>query len=80
MLEELIYNLLDNAIKYTDANGTVKLEISSEHSRGIIKVIDTGIGIPVEHQDRIFERFYIVDKSRNKKTQSTGLGLSIVNI
>ncbi len=78
MLEELIYNLLDNAIKYTDANGTVKLEISSEHSRGIIKVIDTGIGIPVEHQDRIFERFYIVDKSRNKKTQSTGLGLSIV--
>ncbi len=78
MLEELIYNLLDNAIKYTHANGSVKLEISSRNSHGIIKVTDTGVGIPIEHQDRIFERFYIIDKSRNKKTQSTGLGLSIV--
>lgn len=78
MLEELIYNLLDNAIKYTHANGSVKLETSNRDSYGIIKVTDTGVGIPIEHQDRIFERFYIIDKSRNKKTQSTGLGLSIV--
>lgn len=78
MIEELLYNLLDNAIKYTNTNGTVELNISTENSHAIIRVTDTGIGIPIEHQDRIFERFYMVDKSRSKKTQSTGLGLSIV--
>ncbi|MGN9166082.1 ATP-binding protein [Tissierellaceae bacterium HCP3S3_D8] len=78
MIEELLYNLLDNAIKYTNANGSVELNISTENSHSIIRVTDTGIGIPIEYQDRIFERFYMVDKSRSKKTQSTGLGLSIV--
>lgn len=78
MMEELIYNLLDNAIKYTNEGGSVTLEISKDSPYTTIKVKDTGIGIPTEHQDRIFERFYMVDKSRSKKTQSTGLGLSIV--
>src|SRR5690606_1621823 len=78
MMEELIYNLLDNAIKYTNEGGSVTLEISKDSPYTTIKVKDTGIGIPLEHQDRIFERFYMVDKSRSKKTQSTGLGLSIV--
>ncbi len=78
MIEELIYNLLDNAIKYTPSGGSVNLEIKSQDDWAVIKVTDTGIGIPVSQQSRIFERFYTVDKSRTKKTQSTGLGLSIV--
>ena len=78
MIAELIYNLLDNGIKYTPSGGHINLEINSQDGWAIIKVIDTGIGIPEPHQSRIFERFYTVDKSRSKKTQSTGLGLSIV--
>lgn len=78
MVKDLIYNLLDNAIKYTNEGGFVTLEIENQSSNVILKVKDTGIGIPYEHQDRIFERFYMVDKSRSKKTKSTGLGLSIV--
>lgn len=78
MIEELIYNLLDNAIKYTNEGGFVTLDISKESTYTTIKVRDTGIGIPPKDQGRIFERFYMVDKSRSKKTQSTGLGLSIV--
>lgn len=78
MIEELIYNLLDNSIKYTNEGGFVTLEIGKELTYTTIKVKDTGIGIPPEDQSRIFERFYMVDKSRSKKTQSTGLGLSIV--
>lgn len=78
MIEELIYNLLDNGIKYTPSGGSVNLEIQSQDGWAIIKVRDTGIGIPYSQQSRIFERFYTVDKSRSKKTQSTGLGLSIV--
>ena len=78
MLQDLLYNLLENSIKYTNSGGLVQLSISEDKPRTIIKVIDTGIGIPLEHQERIFERFYIVDKSRSKKSESTGLGLSIV--
>lgn len=78
MIEDLIYNLLDNAIKYTNNHGFVTLEIGKDSNFTFIKVKDTGIGIPPEDQDRVFERFYMVDKSRSKKTQSTGLGLSIV--
>lgn len=78
MLQDLLYNLLENSIKYTNPGGSIKLIIDEDKANTIIKIVDTGIGIPPEHQDRIFERFYIVDKSRSKKTESTGLGLSIV--
>jgi two-component system phosphate regulon sensor histidine kinase PhoR len=78
MIEELIYNLLDNAVKYTPPGGSVELTITSKDGWAIIKVVDTGIGISLSQQNRIFERFYTVDKSRTKKNQSTGLGLSIV--
>ncbi|SHF00571.1 two-component system, OmpR family, phosphate regulon sensor histidine kinase PhoR [Tissierella praeacuta DSM 18095] len=78
MIEDLIFNLVDNAIKYNKLNGKVDLEIHSIDSWGILKVMDTGIGIPSEKQDRVFERFYRVDKSRSKKVNGTGLGLSIV--
>lgn len=71
---ELIYNLLDNAIKYNRQFGNVDITISDRK----IKVSDTGIGIPEESKERIFERFYRVDKSRSKETGGTGLGLSIV--
>lgn len=78
MLQDLLYNLLENSIKYTHPGGVIQLSISEDKAHTIIKVKDTGIGIPLEHQERIFERFYIVDKSRSKDTESTGLGLSIV--
>lgn len=78
MIEEMIYNLVDNAIKYTPSGGTVDLYIKNENDFSIIKVIDTGVGISMSQQSRIFERFYTVDKSRSGKSKSTGLGLSIV--
>ena len=78
MLEELIYNLCDNAIRYNKKNGTVTIEIKKEDGHGILSVKDTGIGIPEKHQKRVFERFYRVDKSRSKSTGGTGLGLAIV--
>ncbi len=78
MMEELLYNLCDNAIRYNVPGGSVKLEVKHENACPIIKVKDTGIGIPKEHQERIFERFYRVDKSRSKSTGGTGLGLAIV--
>lgn len=78
MIEELLYNLIENGIKYTQPSGKVSIDIKNDKEHCYIKVSDTGIGIPKEHQDRIFERFYTVDKSRSRKTQSTGLGLSIV--
>ena len=74
----MIYNLLDNAIKYNKANGSVKLSVSNEGEFSVVKVSDTGIGIPPEHQSRVFERFYRVDKSHSKEVGGTGLGLSIV--
>ena len=74
MLQEIIYNLCDNAIKYNVPGGSVT--ICAENNRLVVS--DTGIGIPVEHKDRIFERFYRVDKSHSKASGGTGLGLSIV--
>lgn len=78
LLYEVIYNLCDNAIKYNDPNGSVKVSIIEEHSTVRLDVQDTGIGIALEHQDKIFERFYRVDKSHSKQSGGTGLGLSIV--
>ena len=78
MLEELLYNLCDNAIRYNNEGGSVLVGIKNEQERVVMTVQDTGIGIPKEHQDRIFERFYRVDKSRSKSTGGTGLGLAIV--
>ena len=74
MLQEIIYNLCDNAIKYNVPGGNVM--IHAENNRLVVS--DTGIGIPAEHRDRIFERFYRVDKSPSKASGGTGLGLSIV--
>ena len=78
MIDELLFNLIDNAIKYNKDSGLVNINLSKEDSGFRISVADTGIGIPEEHQSRVFERFYRVDKSRSKKTGGTGLGLSIV--
>jgi len=78
MMEELVYNLCDNAIRYNNAQGTVYVTVKKKDDEVILSVKDTGIGIPKKHQDRIFERFYRVDKSRSKSTGGTGLGLAIV--
>lgn len=75
---EIIYNLCDNAIRYNVEGGKVEIAIGNENGRAVISVKDTGIGIAPEHHDRIFERFYRVDKSHSKETGGTGLGLSIV--
>lgn len=78
LVREIIYNLCDNAIKYNRPNGSVTVTVSGEDDCALLTVKDTGIGIPEEEQDRIFERFYRVDKSRSKEVGGTGLGLSIV--
>jgi len=78
LIEELLGNLIDNAINYNNTGGSVTVDISTEGDYRVIAVTDTGIGIPAEHQSRVFERFYRADKSRSKKTGGTGLGLSIV--
>ncbi|MDY3917839.1 MAG: ATP-binding protein [Candidatus Limivivens sp.] len=78
MLYDMMFNLCENAIKYNKDHGTVFLEIFEKGERPVIRVTDTGIGIPAEHQERIFERFYRVDKSHSRQTGGTGLGLSIV--
>lgn len=78
MMEELLYNLCDNAIRYNNENGKVLVEVYPKAHNTVLRVKDTGIGIPKEHQERIFERFYRVDKSRSKSTGGTGLGLAIV--
>ena len=75
---ELLINLADNSIKYNTKGGYVKIIVKDIGSRALIVVEDNGIGIPKESQERIFERFYRVDKSRSKQTGGTGLGLSIV--
>lgn len=78
LINELVTNLGENAIRYNRENGSVDIRVCSENGRPVLLVSDTGIGIPKEHQDRIFERFYRVDKSRSKQTGGTGLGLAIV--
>ena len=74
-----ISNLVDNAIKYTPENGTVKVTLDADHQNAFITVADTGIGIPEDEVNRIFERFYRVDKTRDRETGGTGLGLSITH-
>nr|MBQ8252556.1 two-component sensor histidine kinase [Lachnospiraceae bacterium] len=78
MLDEVIYNLCDNAIRYNKESGKVFVTVGEEDDNVFLSVRDTGIGIDKEHQERIFERFYRVDKSRSKETGGTGLGLAIV--
>lgn len=78
ILEEMLYNLCDNAMKYNKENGTVDVLVNQTGDGVNVIVRDTGIGIPISHQDRVFERFYRVDKSHSKKVGGTGLGLAIV--
>lgn len=78
LIEELIYNLCDNAIRYNTENGSVLVTITDTESDTVLTVEDTGIGIDKKYHNRIFERFFRVDKSRSKKTGGTGLGLAIV--
>ena len=77
-LYEIIYNLCDNAIRYNKDGGKVTVDLKNKDGNIVLSVSDTGIGISTEHQSRIFERFYRVDKSHSKETGGTGLGLSIV--
>lgn len=78
-VQEIVYNLIDNAIRYNKKNGTVFISLKpGEKGKIVFTVEDTGIGIPQEDQERIFERFYRVDKSHSRETGGTGLGLSIV--
>ncbi|MCI8933796.1 MAG: PAS domain-containing sensor histidine kinase, partial [Clostridiaceae bacterium] len=77
-LHSIIYNLCDNAIKYNKVGGEVKVSVEKQDAGALLTVSDTGIGIPPQEQERIFERFYRVDKSRSKEVGGTGLGLSIV--
>lgn len=78
LMDELLYNLCSNAVRYNRHGGTVTVTTGSRDGRKYLVVEDTGIGIPAEHQQRVFERFYRVDKSRSKSTGGTGLGLAIV--
>ena len=78
LLYEVIYNLCDNAIKYNKPGGSVKISVAEEHGNVHLCVQDTGIGIAPEHQEKVFERFYRVDKSHSKQSGGTGLGRSLV--
>ncbi len=78
MLEELVFNLCDNAIRYNRPGGRVEVTVEVVEKHTVLTVRDNGIGIPRESQERVFERFYRVDKSRSKSTGGTGLGLAIV--
>lgn len=78
LLYEVVYNLCDNAIKYNNPGGSVKVNVAQKPGEVLLSVQDTGIGISPEHQDKVFERFYRVDKSHSKQSGGTGLGLSIV--
>ena len=78
LLYEVIYNLCDNAINYNIPGGSVKVSVKEHRSEVLLSVEDTGIGISSEHHDKVFERFYRVDKSHSKQSGGTGLGLSIV--
>lgn len=78
IIEEMMYNLTDNAVKYNRENGSVTITVGNKDGRNFFSVKDTGVGIPQDLQERVFERFYRVDKSHSRKIGGTGLGLSIV--
>ena len=78
LLYEMIFNLCDNAVKYNVDGGYVTVTLASGADGSTLTVRDTGIGLAPEHQGRVFERFYRVDKSHSKASGGTGLGLSIV--
>ncbi len=78
LIDELLYNLCSNAVRYNNRGGSVTISVHPDATRVMLSVKDTGIGIPKEHQARVFERFYRVDKSRSKQSGGTGLGLAIV--
>lgn len=78
LLSELIYNLVDNAVRYNKPDGKVWVSVHAENGKAVLRVKDNGIGIPDKYKERIFERFFRVDKSRSKETGGTGLGLAIV--
>ena len=78
LIDELLYNLCSNAIRYNKKGGKVIITTRMEKDKPMLSVNDTGIGIPKDQQERVFERFYRVDKSRSKSTGGTGLGLAIV--
>ena len=77
-LHQMFFNLIDNAIKYTPDNGMIGINLDSDGKYAIVRVRDTGIGISPEHQKKIFDRFYRVDKARSREMGGAGLGLSIV--
>ncbi len=77
-LTSMFSNLVENAVKYTPSSGRVEVTAGSDEDEVVVRISDTGIGIPAENLGRIFERFYRVDKARSKETGGTGLGLSIV--
>ena len=77
-MEDILYNLIQNAIKYNKNNGTVFINLSEDKDNVLIKIKDTGIGISKTELPRIYERFYRVDKSHNTAIEGSGLGLSIV--
>jgi len=77
-LQQVVYNIIDNAIKYTPRGGEVHCSVVRSGRKAVIRVSDTGVGIPQEDLPHIFDRFYRVDKARSRETGGTGLGLSIV--
>jgi len=78
LLSLIVYNLCENGIKYNNPHGSVKVDVNDFENRTVLTVNDNGIGIPLDQQERVFERFYRVDKSHSKEVGGTGLGLSIV--
>ena len=78
LVSGIVFNLMDNAVKYNKDGGLVIVRLGEEKRQAVLTVTDTGIGISPEHQERVFERFYRVDKSHSKEIGGTGLGLSIV--
>ncbi len=78
LIDEMLYNLCENSIRYNKENGSVNISVGIKDNKAFVKVSDTGIGIPEKYKNRVFERFFRVDKSRSKETGGTGLGLAIV--